>query len=172
MIALPATPELVLSAVISPVLQLLPRPLTGDEATVMLLAIALQESGLRERVQVGGPAHGLWQFEKAGGVSRVLKHPQSVGYARTLCEQFNVPPTEAAVYWQLPENDELAAGFARLLLWTDPQKLPALGDVDDAFDLYIRTWRPGDYARNPVGVRQRWNGSYQRSLQAVPGASI
>lgn len=172
MIALPATPELVLSAVISPVLRLLPRPLTSDEATVQMLAMGMQETGFRTRTQDGGPAHGLWQFEKAGGVRGVLKHRQSAGYARTLCEQFNVPPTEAAVYWQLPENDELAAGFARLLLWTDPQKLPALGNVDDAFDLYIRAWRPGDYARNPVGVRQRWTGSYLHAMQAVRGASI
>ncbi|MNL86831.1 hypothetical protein D3C87_2157110 [compost metagenome] len=37
----------------------------------------------------------------------------------------------------------LAAGVARLLLWTDPKTLPSIGDVDAAWALYLRTWRPG-----------------------------
>ena len=37
----------------------------------------------------------------------------------------------------------LACAAARLLLFTDPRRLPALGDADDAWRLYLRTWRPG-----------------------------
>jgi len=37
----------------------------------------------------------------------------------------------------------LAAGVARLLLWTDPKALPAIGDADAGWSLYLRTWRPG-----------------------------
>ena len=37
----------------------------------------------------------------------------------------------------------VAAGFARLLLWTDPRPLPAIGDVKAAWQYYLRNWRPG-----------------------------
>lgn len=164
MLDLPATPERVLSAVVMPALRLLPRPLSTDEAAVMMLAIGGQESGFRTREQVGGPAHGLWQFEKGGGVRGVLKHRSSAGYARTLCEQFDVPATEAAVYWALTENDELAAGLARLLLWTDPLRLPVIGDEQGAWDYYVRNWRPGKPHRD------RWGEHYAAAVQAVQHA--
>ena len=161
MIDLPSTPERVLSAVIMPALLLLPRPLSTGEAAVMLLAIGGQESGFRTREQVGGPAHGLWQFEKGGGVRGVLKHRNSAAYARTLCEQFEVPATEAAVYWTLTEHDELAAGLARLLLWTDPLPLPAIGDEQGAWDYYERNWRPGRPRRD------HWGEHYAAAVKAV-----
>jgi hypothetical protein len=160
-IALPATPAQVLVAAIEPALHRLPHPLSTREAIVMLLAIGGQESGFRAREQVGGPAHGLWQFEKGGGVRGVLKHKASSGWARTLCEQFGVPTTEAAAYWALTENDELAAGFARLLLWTDPIRLPAIGDEQGAWDGYVRNWRPGK------PHRERWSEHYAAAVQAV-----
>ena len=30
-----------------------------------------------------------------------------------------------------------------LLLWTDPRPLPRIGEVQAAWDYYIRNWRPG-----------------------------
>ena len=48
-----------------------------------------------------------------------------------------------AIYAALEYDDVLAAGVARLLLWTDPKALPPVGDVDAAWALYLRTWRPG-----------------------------
>jgi hypothetical protein len=165
------SPETCLSQVIRPAFCLLPSPLRGAQAAVMVLAIMGQESGLAHREQVGGPAHGLAQFEKGGGVRGVLKHRASAGYARTLCEHYGVPATEAAVYWALVENDELAAGFARLLLWTDPLRLPAIGDEDGAFDYYHRCWRPGAYDRGDEAarakIRARWGEHYAAAVKAV-----
>lgn len=161
MIHLPASPGRVLQAAVLPALHRLPQPLSATEATVMLLAIGGQESGFRTREQIGGPAHGLWQFEKGGGVRGVLKHRASAGWARTLCDQFGVPATEAAVYWALPENDELAAGLARLLLWTDPLRLPAIGDEQGAWDYYVRNWRPGKPHRD------RWAEHYTAAVRAA-----
>ena len=150
-----------LTAAIWPALLQLPARMRSDQARVMLVAIALQESGLAHREQTGGPAHGLWQFEKGGGVRGVLKHRASTSYARTLCETAGVPATEAAVYWALCENDELAAGFARLLLWTDSLPLPAIGDEQGAWDYYVRNWRPGKPHRD------HWDENYARAVQAV-----
>lgn len=109
-------------------------------ARALLIAIALQESGLATRQQMHGPAHGLWQFE-AAGVSGVLRHHASADRANALCRWRNVEIP--AVYYTLLSDDVLAAGIARLLLWTDPAPLPALGDVAAAWDYYERNWRPG-----------------------------
>lgn len=128
---------------ISPALTFLPPAMTSPAARILLLAIGLQESRFLHRRQINGPARGFWQFEKNGGVLGVLTHPSSRDAAHNLCAARNVPPLSASVYSALETDDVLAAGFARLLLWTDPWRLPAPGDADGAWALYLRTWRPG-----------------------------
>lgn len=113
------------------------------EARVMVLAIGLQESRFTHRRQVGGPARGFWQFERGGGVVGVLSHDSSKKRAAALCAARNVSATSSEVYPALEFDDVLAAGFARLLLLTDPRPLPAVGAVDEAWEYYLRTWRPG-----------------------------
>lgn len=127
---------------------MLPVKMSGQKARVILLAIQLQEDPELLRVQKGcGAARGIFQFEKGGGCKGVLNHQSSKAEAHRICEQRQVIPTPADVWQNLENDDILAAGFARLLLWTDPAKLPAIGEVRHAFDLYIRTWRPGAYTR-------------------------
>lgn len=124
-------------------LLLLPAKMTSPQAEVMLLAIGLQESRFTHRRQIGGPARGFWQFEKGGGVAGVLRHPSSKDIAVRVCDARGVAPVAEQVYQRLEHDDLLAAAFARLLLWTDAGKLPALGEADSAWRLYLRTWRPG-----------------------------
>jgi hypothetical protein len=114
--------------------------LDSPQARVLLIAIALQESGLATRQQMHGPAHGFWQFESEG-VAGVLRHPASAKRAADLCVWRAVEPYQ--VYAILLADDVLAAGIARLLLWTDPAPLPALGEVDAAWRYYETNWRPG-----------------------------
>jgi len=146
---------------IAPALALLPARFTSAPAEVMLLAIGLQESRFAHRRQVGGPARGFWQFEQGGGVRGVLRHIATAGHARVLCEARHVAPTESAVYAALEHDDVLAAGFARLLLWSDAAPLPALGQSDHAWGLYARTWRPGK--PHP----ETWEGLYSMALAEV-----
>jgi len=153
---------------ITEALSLLPDRMTSDEAIVMLLAIGLQESRFQHRRQlVGnpprptGPATGFWQFERGGGVVGVLQHRASRDHARTLCAARGVEPVSQSVWQALQHDDVLAAGFARLLLWTDPFSLPKLGDANGAWDLYMRTWRPGKPHRHT------WDALYQKALDAV-----
>lgn len=159
-LALPATPDIVLRGVITPTIALLPSAMASDGARVQLLAIGLQESGFTTRRQVRGPARGLWQFE-LGGVTGVLTHAASRAAARAICAARRVPVTAVAVYGQLEHDDVLACAFARLLLWTDPKPLPALGDEAGAWALYLRTWRPGKPRRYD------WPKNYQEALRAV-----
>jgi hypothetical protein len=123
-------------------------PPPSHEARRFLLAVAMQESGslLAARYQgcpaaAAGPARGFWQFERGGGVSGVLHHPASRGLARTVCADLAVIPEPAASWRALEGSDLLAAMFARLLLFTDPHKLPTR--VDEGWLCYLRLWRPG-----------------------------
>ena len=142
-------------------LALLPDRMTSDAARVMLLAIGLQEGRLIHRRQIGGPARGLLQFERGGGVVGVLRHASSRDHAIALCHERGIGPNAPEVYERLEHDDVLAFGFGRLLLWTDPKPLPAIGDVQGAWDLYIRTWRPGKPHRHT------WDALYAQAVDAV-----
>lgn len=121
---------------------------SGTLSRQMMLAITGQEADSRHRVQIvtgggRGPARGLWQFERGGGVQGVLAHPATKAAARALCEARGVAPESREAWTRLEFDDVLAAGFARLLLWSDPAPLPRMDDPDAGWRLYIRTWRPG-----------------------------
>lgn len=158
--------KIVMATAIEPALALLPAKMDTPAARVMLLANGLQESRFVHRRQISGPAVGFWQFERGGGVLGVLTHPSSWELSRALCAARDVEPTTTDVYNSLSHDDVLAAGFARLLLWTDPQRLPPLGDVDGAWSLYLRTWRPGK--PHP----QTWPALYAQALSAVGDSNV
>lgn len=149
--------------VLSGVFKLLPNRMDSPEARVLLLAIGLEESGLVYREQIGGPARGLWQFEKAG-VEGVLDNITTGGHAVQLCTSRNVNPTVDYVYNALSTDDILAAGFARLLLWSDPSYLPAIGDVETAWNYYLRNWRPGKPRPNA------WQYNYSIAVSTIINA--
>lgn len=137
-----------------------------DRARVLMLAIAGQESNWTFRVQQGGgPAHGFWQFERGGGVAGVLLSKATKPSAILACEEADIGTTSVAAYNALPHNDNLATAFARLLLWSDPASLPALGQEDDCWEYYLRNWRPGKPGPD------RWPHNYQVSLAAVRAPS-
>ena len=142
------TLDTIVADAITPALALLPAGMDTPGARVMLLAIGLQESRFVHRRQIGGPARGFWQFEKGtrasrGGVWGVYLHAASKDHVTALCKARSVARDPDAIYAALEYDDVLAAGVARLLLWTDPKALPAVGDADAGWSLYLRTWRPG-----------------------------
>jgi hypothetical protein len=136
---------------IGPALKLLPARMDSPEARVMMLAIGLQESRFMFRFQKiagkpyqKGPARGFWQFERGGGVHGVMQHAATQDLAERLCIERAVPFDSVLVHARLETDDVLAAGFARLLLWADRKALPKLdASHDEAWDCYIRGWRPG-----------------------------
>lgn len=151
----------IIETAVNPALALLPSAMDTPQARVMLLAIGLQESRFVHRRQIGGPARGFWQFEKGGGVRGVLTHASTREQAQLVSKARGVPATADAVYDALDKDDVLAAAFARLLLWSDPKALPALGDADAAWALYLRTWRPGK--PHP----QTWPDLYRQAVAEV-----
>lgn len=153
-------------------LALLPSHLDTDRARVVLVAIQLQEDpDQRRRQWPTGPARGLWQFEQGGGVRGVLNHSATAKLARAACAARGVEPTPAAVWAKLEHDDALACAFARLNLWWDPAPLPGVGFGAAAWNLYLRTWRPGAWSRGSSEQRQalrsKWDRGYAKALQAV-----
>lgn len=135
-------------ATIDTAMGLLPGAMDTAEARTMLLAIGLQESRLLHRRQIVngkpiGPAKGLWQFERGGGCAGVVSHPASRYWVAQVCQARGVAFNATALWNALETDDVLAAAAARLLLFTDPRRLPTVGDTREAWNLYIRTWRPG-----------------------------
>jgi hypothetical protein len=125
-----------------PALSLLPHEMTSPAAEAMVLAICLQESRLIARRQVGGPARGYAQFEFSGVVG-VLRHEATREHAERLCEVLDVPSIAGTVHAALEYQDVLTAGFARLLLWTYPERLPRAEEPRKGWSQYLQTWRPG-----------------------------
>lgn len=134
----------ILDTIITPALLLLPPRMTSDRAIAELLAIQAQEDPEKRRRQwPEGPARGLWQFEREGGVAGVLRHALTSAHAHSVCHTLGNAGTVASVYHQLEHDDILAACFARLLLWTIPQGLPGEDEPEEGWNQYIKAWRPG-----------------------------
>lgn len=147
---------------ISLALSLLPAKMTSPEALAMLYAIGLQESGMTARVQMnGGPARGLWQNERGGGVHGVLTSPSTMVLAMQVCAARGIQAAEGPVWQALASDDVLAAAFARLILYADPAPLPALDDVQGSWACYQRNWRPGKPRPDD------WPGNHSQALQEL-----
>ena len=157
---------------ILPALAWLPRQMDTGVARVLMVAIALQESQILWRRQLGnGPARGFWQFELGvnkpggGGVWGVWHHKASGQLLRDACAWRGVVAQPKEIWAALESDDVLAATVARLLMWTDAQALPR--DSASAWLFYCkRTWcpgkpKPGTWPANwraavDYGVRQGW----------------
>ena len=164
----------VTTSAIDPAMELLPAQMDTAEARVMLLAIGLQESRFTYRFQklVGhpyrkGPARSFWQFEcgteaSKGGVWGVMLHDASRFWLNHLCEQRGVAFDANDIWNAIETDDVLAAGLARLLLFTDPRKLPAVNATpDETWAYYLRNWRPGK------PHRMTWDAFHQRAQAHV-----
>jgi hypothetical protein len=151
------SPHLFLLRAIEPGLSLLPSYMTSDAARVMLMAIAIQESNIAARAQIGrGPARGYWQFEPAG-VEAVLK--QTPALAQAVLSTCDIPLTDASSAVQY--NDPVACAFARLILWFETSPLPAIGDTSGSWHYYCRCWRPGKPDEN------RWPMAHATAVNTV-----
>lgn len=143
---------------VSPALKLLPAAMDSPEARVGMFAIGLQESEFEHRAQVvinskkqkvKGPARSFWQFEKGtrtsrGGVWGIYLHEASRYWLAQVCAARGVKFHPDQIWAAIENDDVLAAACARLLIFTDPKKLPAMTDQKGWWDLYAkRCWRPG-----------------------------
>jgi hypothetical protein len=147
---------------------LLPDEMQSAEATAIVLAIGLQESKFQYRHQVGGPALGFWQFEAGGGVRGVLQHRMTRPIIASVLRSLQYDPgiDEKHAHALLEHNDTLAASFARLLLWTSPQRLYGPNETELAWDLYMETWRPGK------PHHATWESNYKEAWRLAIGHDL
>ena len=148
------TPELLLKTAIIPALSLLDPKLDAPAARAMLIAIALQESGLRARRQMleagkqwwesrPGAANGLFMFERDGGVRGVMRHPAASAIVLPVIDAMLYPRDPYAVHEALIHNDVLACVLARALLYSTPDAMPRPNEADKGWAIYVKAWRPG-----------------------------
>jgi hypothetical protein len=147
---------------VEPGLILLPDYMTTNEARVLLLAIAGQESNWAARAQVmidgSEPAAlGYWQFQQ-DGVAGVATGVVSGPLLQSVTAILNI---QTDVWAALQYNDPLACVVARLCLWNDPLRLPAVGDAAGAWAYYARNWRPGKPDQT------RWGTAYATAVAIV-----
>lgn len=154
--------------VITPGLVLLPINMDTPEARAMLMSIGMQESRFLYRKQIGGPAHGFYQFERNGGVAGVLRHKATRDTLLEILDRLKISNTTDEVYRAIVYNDALATVLARLLLWTIPGPLPSLNsEPEESWKYYISGWRPGKphrdtwdgfrfYALNNINIGDRY----------------
>lgn len=164
-----ASADWLLATAINPALEDLER-IAGikptDVARRNLVAISVKEADAKSRHQIldnpdsGGPARGLFQFERGGGVKGVMQHPASSEAAKKLCEFYRVEWNRSAIWRTLEGHDRLAAVFARLLLYTDPR--PLRDDQAGTLEYYLANWRPG------VENRAKWPMSWATAVRVVP----
>lgn len=139
------TPRLLLDLVIRPTLRTL-APQTWDRGHDMLVAIAIQETGLRHRDQVDpldrvGPATGWWQFELRGGFRGVEAHPATKDVLLRARKALVLPERDDQRWASICWCDPYACLLARALLWTFPEKLPTTAEA--GWRQYLELWRPG-----------------------------
>lgn len=146
------------TSAIDPALSLLPKKMDTLEARAQILTIGLQESQFLHRRQLvavqdgeghtvlkeAGPAKSFWMGERGGGMVRgVRRHPATANLAAEIYRLRGVRRLDASIWNAIEHDDVLAAALARLLLYTDPWRIPALGDHRAGWAMYMRTWNPG-----------------------------
>lgn len=123
-------------------MRLLPVRMDSREAWATVHTIGMQESRMEHRRQIGGPAHGFFQFE-LGGVRGVLRHKASQPLIEAVLDSLGYDHFSDTSYEAIVNNDILAVAYARCLLYTLPDSLPGKVEPDKAWGQYVSAWRPG-----------------------------
>lgn len=137
----------------------LPGKMQSQNAHAEILAAGLQESEFNARVQGGGgPAHGLFQFEKNGGVAEVLDAPDTAAMLAPILKIMCYKPNRDEIYQAIVHNDVLAVILARCILWHVPGMLAGPTQPDKGYQQYLRAWRPGKPGpdRWPANFAEAW----------------
>lgn len=160
------------------------RDMGPPEVLVILGTIVLQEGdGLKARIQYAPDrdnptpavkrwAHSFFQFEGGEGaaLAGLMANKQLAPIIKALCEYRGIELLRDHIWWSMLGDDFTANVLARLLILTDPARVPMIGDEEGAWRLYVdRLWKPGA-AKDPVQraeLRKKWGENYQIALNVV-----
>lgn len=129
--------------------RLWPERWRGQLARKYLLAIGFQESAFSKRRQEPvGPARSFWQIEPAT-LLLLFEHKAVEDALKAIARELHIGDRFAI------DGSELwAAACARALLWTDP--FPLKDSEEEAWRIYLRTWRPGKPKPERWPLSWRW----------------
>lgn len=134
-------PAIVFHTIMRPCLQLVPM---DWRAMWLLAAVGWQESGFRDRVQIGGgPARGFWQFERVAVEDVCVRHNKDVERVMRMLEFRAGDDVVGRLYEVIGWHDVMACCLARLFLLGDPFGLPRVGNREVGWETYVRVWKPG-----------------------------
>lgn len=163
------TTDTFLVTALQPAFFLLPGKMDSPEARAMIVAIALHESKLEKRRQMGkGPARSYLQFEKVG-IRGVLKHHATATYAKDICKALDVVANVPAIHRAMEFQDVLTVCLGRLLLYTLPLALPKEGETDESHAQYLAAWNPNK--QKAVLRKAEWPANYQQAWDTIKGTS-
>ena len=164
---------------ILPALALLPSKMSNklNAVILQLLTTTLQEDPTASQAQQlsggrKGPARGVLQFEKGGGVKGVFTHSATKEPLRTALHALGYPFDIDTVYLALETKaDVLDFVLGRLLYWADSKPLPAVGDMQGSFEYYVNNWRPGAYTNGGPSdkelLRKKWSKNYAEAMKYI-----
>jgi hypothetical protein len=162
------TPALLDKLIVRPTLEWLGPVFNTPGRRLLLIAIAMQESGLRDRLQIDENGKVLphlgrswWQFER-GTVGLVLAHERCLWLPYRV-QELGYNPTPHGVHDAMAHNDILGCAMGAALLWSDLKRLPSIGDEKSAWACYMRNWNPGK--PRP----QDWPENYALAMGTVLG---
>lgn len=161
------TPELFLRDFLIPGLDYLtktvgPVPADTPSARMMGLVIPGVESNWTDRLQGGGgPAHSFFQFERAGGLARILADPRTSAWTRKICDALCIPFDSLTIFQAMIWNDLLAVALMRMNLFLDRAPLPRFGDEEGGYQYYLRVWAPGK------PDRARWSARFSVTMMVL-----
>lgn len=152
------TPKDALNLAVRPSLRWMGAPFDSVDASRMILAAALQESGLRTRHQIGGPAHGGTQFEIIGA-AEAIRVDDLLG--KHFLKRLGLPRDPEGLHRALEWSEIGMVVCSRLLLWPHPKALPSAGEQYEGWEQYYDRWKPGK--PHP----ERWAASWAGACEAV-----
>lgn len=137
-------PRQLFQSIIVPALAALGSQFASPAAAVLLLATTAQETLCGHYlVQIGGPALGIFQMERATWRDVLNRAGSSLPAA---------PHRADRMVYDL----RYAVQIARLKYYLDPQALPAADDIGGLWDYYKRVWNTKLGAATEVQFRARW----------------
>lgn len=145
------------------------------EATCLLTAIALQETGLihrrqMEHVDEASGRYGLGRYQNERPTVALILGHAALDFVRQAVREMDYPLDPVEVHRATADNDLLATVLARGLLVPDPGRVPAAVHDDAARDagwaIYKRVWRPG--RERP----ETWDRNWHLAVEATTGVQI
>lgn len=134
-------------------------PPRDPKADRQLLATMVQETEIRYRLQISGPARSFYQFERIA-ILDVMTRQRTEPVAELVCAVLGFQFNADVVFDKVAYNDVLATCFARLNYRNSRVPLPST--QEEGWTAYNSAWKPGK--PRPA----HWAASWAAACKTIP----